>query len=247
MDLEAHIDPAKVPEHVAIIMDGNGRWAKAHNQPRIFGHRQGVKAVRRTTEAAVELGIKYMTLYTFSTENWTRPTFEVNALMTLLLDTLKSELETLVKNDIRLRAIGDISAIPGRTRKVLEDVIQETSGNKSMDLILALNYSGRWDIRQAMHHFGKDVKDGKVDPEKMSDDLVSSYLSTAPFPDPELLIRTSGEHRISNFLLWESAYTEFYFTETLWPDFGKEELAKAIIDYQHRDRRFGGVSVDKVQ
>ena len=167
--------------------------------------------------------------------------------MTLLLDTLRSELETLVKNDIRLQAIGDITAIPGRTRKVLEDVIEETSNNKSLDLILALNYSGRWDIMQAMRSFGQDVKEGKIDPSTLSDEGLSSYLSTAPYPDPELLIRTSGEHRLSNFLLWETAYTEFYFTDTLWPDFGKEELMKAIIDYQQRDRRFGGVSVDKVQ
>lgn len=245
MDWKSQIDPGKLPKHVAIIMDGNGRWAKLHNKPRVFGHTNGVKAVREVTEAAVELGIKYMTLYTFSTENWSRPKLEVNALMTLLLDTLQTELENLVKNRIRLRAIGDISALPSRTAKVLQQVIDQTADNQQMDLVLALNYSGRWDIVQAIRAIGEQVKNGQLDLSALNDQLFSSYLSTKDIPDPELLIRTSGEHRISNFLLWETAYTEFYFSDVLWPDFGKEELHRAIIDFQQRERRFGGVGAGK--
>jgi len=245
MDWKSRIDLEKLPQHIAIIMDGNGRWAKLHNRPRVFGHTNGVKAVREVTEAAADLGIKYLTLYTFSTENWSRPKFEVNALMTLLLDTLQTELENLVRNRIRLRTIGDISVLPSRTAGVLKEVIRQTEGNDQMDLILALNYSGRWDIIQAVRSLGEDIRSGKLLPQEVDDQKFASYLSTSEIPDPELLIRTSGETRISNFLLWESAYTEFHFTDVLWPDFGKEELYKAVVDFQHRERRFGGVSVDK--
>ena len=242
MDWKELLDAEKMPSHVAIIMDGNGRWAKLHNRPRVFGHREGVKSVREVTEAAVEIGIRYLTLYTFSTENWTRPRMEVNALMSLLLDTLQSELETLVKNRIRLRAIGDISAIPDKTRRVLEQVIDQTSGNTQMDLILALNYSGRWDIVQAVRELAHKAAAGEIDPGSIGSEEFSAALSTGSFPDPELLIRTSGETRVSNFLLWESAYTEVYFTDTLWPDFGRDSLIQAVADYQQRDRRFGGLS-----
>ena len=247
MDWKDQIDATRMPRHIAIIMDGNGRWARQHNRPRVFGHTNGVKAVREVTEAAVELGVQYLTLYTFSTENWSRPKLEVNALMSLLLDTLQTELENLVRNRIRLHAIGDISALPDRTRKMLEDVIRTTADNTQLDLILALNYSGRADIVQAVRNIGEDIRLGKVDPVQIDDQLFASYLSTRDIPDPELLIRTSGETRISNYLLWESAYTEFYFTNVLWPDFGKDELVKAIGDYQQRDRRFGGLSEEKAQ
>jgi len=245
MDWKSNIDPEKVPSHVAIIMDGNGRWAKLHNRPRVFGHTQGVRSVREVTEAAAEMGIRYLTLYTFSTENWRRPPLEVNALMSLLLDTLQSELENLVTNRIRLRAIGDISAIPARTRKVLEQVIEQTKNNTELDLILALNYSGRWDMVSACRRIAELVKNAQIRPEDINDEIIGRHLSTAEIPDPELLIRTSGETRLSNFLLWESAYTEFYFSEVLWPDFDKEELARAVLDYQRRERRFGGVGAEK--
>lgn len=241
MDWKNQIHPESVPEHIAVIMDGNGRWAQQHNRPRIFGHKNGVKSVRDTTEGAAEIGVKYLTLYAFSTENWNRPRLEVNALMGLLLETLQKELTTLLKNSIRLKAIGDIDGLPERTRNALREVIEQTASNDKMDLVLALNYSGRWDLMNAVRQIGCAVKNGQLDPDSVTEETVSGYLSTAGMPDPELLIRTSGEHRVSNFLLWESAYTEFYFTDCYWPDFRREHLFEAIVNYQNRERRFGGI------
>ncbi len=242
MDLKAQINLEKLPQHIAVIMDGNGRWAKQHGKIRIFGHRNGVKAVRETTEAAAELGVKYLTLYAFSTENWARPASEVNALMTLLVGTIRKELKTLMDNNIRLKAIGDISKLPSKCFKELNEAIEITKNNQRMTLVLALNYSARWEILEAAKTLAAKAKDGEVDPEKIDVDVFESALSTKDYPDPELLIRTSGETRISNFLLWQIAYAELYFTPLLWPDFRKEHLYKAIIDFQNRERRFGKTS-----
>lgn len=233
-----HIDLNNLPEHIAVIMDGNGRWAKRHNKPRVFGHKNGVNAVRETTEAAAELGIKYLTLYAFSTENWKRPALEVSALMTLLVETLEREISRLNKNNIRLQAIGDLNKLPRRTREALLNGIKQTSNNTGMVLILALNYSGRWDITQAVQHI---IKKG-IPEHKITQELISEYLSTSDIPDPELLIRTSGEYRISNFLMWQLSYSELYFTPVFWPEFDKQAFYKAIHDYQNRERRFGMVS-----
>jgi undecaprenyl diphosphate synthase len=241
-DIKQLIDIAQLPRHIAIIMDGNGRWAKEKGQPRVFGHRNGVKAVRESTEAAAELGVEYMTLYAFSTENWNRPKLEVDALMTLLVDTLAKEIKTLNKNNIRLQAVGDLGRLPDRTRKALLDGIASTSENKRMTLVLALNYSGKWDILQAAQKLATQVQHGLLKPEEIDDALFSQQLATANIPDPELLIRTSGENRLSNFLLWQLAYAEFCFLPVFWPDFTKEHLYKAILDYQRRERRFGMVS-----
>ncbi len=223
-------------------MDGNGRWAKEHGKNRIFGHKNGVKAVREITEACAELGITYLTLYAFSTENWNRPKFEVNALMGLLVETLKKEINTLNENNISLRAIGDLEKLPSKTRKALLEGIEETKNNTRMNLVLALNYSARWEINQAIKKIGKDIFEKTLYPLELEDDIVSKYLTTRDMPDPELLIRTSGEQRISNFLLYQLAYTELYFTEVKWPEFDKAELYKAIIDFQGRERRFGKTS-----
>ena len=242
MSLKNNIDTSKLPSHIAVIMDGNGRWAKDRLMPRVFGHKNGVKAVRETTEAAAELGIKYLTLYAFSTENWNRPKFEVDALMTLLVETTHKEIKTLQENDIRLEAIGDLDKLPPRTRKALFNAMKETENNKRMSLVLALNYSGKGELLRAIQKIGNQVKEGNINPEDIDIKLIDQYLYTAHIPDPELLIRTSGEHRISNFLLWQSAYTEFYFTNIFWPDFTKEEFYKAIIDFQNRERRFGKTS-----
>jgi undecaprenyl diphosphate synthase len=242
MDIKQEIDIARLPRHIAIIMDGNGRWAKAKGQARVFGHRNGVKAVRECTEAGAELGIEYMTLYAFSTENWNRPKFEVDALMTLLVDTLAKEIATLNKNNIRLQAIGDLSQLPDRTRKALLEGIQNTSGNTRMTLVLALNYSGKWDIVEAARKLADRTKNGEITPEDINAELFAKELNTAGIPDPELLIRTSGESRLSNFLLWQLAYAEFCFLPIFWPDFRKENLYQAIYDYQQRERRFGLVS-----
>jgi len=241
-DLKSQINTEKLPRHIGIIMDGNGRWAKQHGKPRIFGHRNGVTAVRETTEAAAELGVEYLTLYAFSTENWSRPKLEVGALMRLLVETLAKEVNTLHKNNIRLKAIGDLSKLPDSTRKALLEGIEHTKANTRMTLVLALNYSGKWDLAQAAQRLGQQVKDGQISPEDINQDAVASALSTSGMPDPELLIRTSGEARISNFLLWQIAYTELYFTPVFWPDFRKDDLYTAILDYQNRERRFGKIS-----
>jgi undecaprenyl diphosphate synthase len=242
MSLKEKIDTSRLPEHVAVIMDGNGRWAQQQGKVRVFGHQSGVTAVRETSEAAAELGVKYLTLYAFSTENWNRPKEEVDALMELLVHTIHAETETLNKNNIRLATIGDTNSLPEACRKELEEAISNTANNKRMTLILALSYSSRWEIVEATKKIAQQVAEGKLDVNNINAELISSQLNTAAFPDPELLIRTSGEHRVSNFLLWQIAYSEFYFTETLWPDFDKEEFYKAILDYQGRERRFGKTS-----
>lgn len=238
-ELLSRIDMTRLPGHVAIIMDGNGRWAKLNNKPRIFGHRNGVRAVRDASEAAAELGIGYLTLYAFSTENWNRPKIEVNALMTLLVHTLRNEVKTLNKNDIRLNAIGEIEQLPDKCYKELLEAMDATSGNKRMTLTLALNYSGRWELIQTARNLANMVKQNKLNPDDIDDDLFSSQLSTAGIPDPELLIRTSGEFRISNFLLWQIAYSELAFIPKFWPEFDKQDFCQAIIDFQSRERRFG--------
>lgn len=240
--LKEQINIEKLPEHVAIIMDGNGRWAKKLGKARIFGHRNGVKAVRECTEAAAELGVKHLTLYAFSTENWNRPKLEVNALMTLLVETLKKEIETLNKNNIRLNAIGDIEKLPSKTYKALLEGIEKTKNNTRMTLHLALNYSARWEILSAAKQVAQMVKEGKIEPDQIDETLYEQQLQTAGIPDPELLIRTSGERRLSNYLLYQLAYAEFYFIDTYWPEFRKEDFYKALVDFQLRERRFGKTS-----
>jgi undecaprenyl diphosphate synthase len=242
MSLKSKIDAQRLPEHIAIIMDGNGRWAKEKGKFRIFGHQNGVKAVREATESAAELGVKYLTLYAFSTENWNRPQLEVVALMELLVSTIRKETNTLMKNNIKLQAIGNMSDLPPKCYKELSAAIEETKNNTRMTLVLALSYSAKWDITNAVKNIASKVKDGILQPENISDKTIDEHLSTYGIPNPELMIRTSGEHRVSNFLLWELAYSEFYFTETLWPDFNKESLYEAILNYQQRERRFGKTS-----
>lgn len=239
MSLKSQINPRKLPQHIAIIMDGNGRWAKGKGKFRIFGHQNGVKAVRMTTEACAELGVKFLTLYAFSTENWGRPEAEVKALMELLVSTIRKETKTLMENGIRLETIGNMLDLPVKCRKELQEAMEETKNNTRMTLILALSYSSKWDIVNAVRTIATAVKNNTLTPEAITDKTVDQYLSTHTYPHPELMIRTSGEMRISNFLLWELAYAELYFTETLWPDFTKEELYAAILDYQQRERRFG--------
>ncbi len=241
--LQFHIDKTRLPQHVAMIMDGNGRWAKKHNQPRVFGHRNGVKAVREVAEAAAEIGIKYLTLYAFSKENWKRPTFEVDTLMRLFVKTVGTELETLNKNRIKLEAIGDLDNLPETTADALAKAIWETRNNDHMTLILALNYSSRWELTQATKRIGEDLLNGKISsPDHIGEDIVQQYLCTRKYPDPELMIRTSGEQRISNFLLWQLSYAELMFTDILWPDYSKKDFYQAIERYQHRERRFGMTS-----
>ena len=242
MSLKEKIDITRIPQHVAIIMDGNGRWAQQQGKLRVFGHHSGVSAVRAASEAAAVLGIKYLTLYAFSTENWNRPKQEVDDLMELLVHTIHSETATLNKNDIRLATIGNINSLPVACQKQLQEAITNTANNKRMTLVLALSYSARWEIVEATKKIAQKVKDGNLEIQAIDAAIFSNELSTAAFPDPELLIRTSGEQRISNFLLWQVAYAELYFSETLWPDFDKEELYKAILDYQGRERRFGKTS-----
>jgi len=229
------IDKNNLPKHIAITMDGNGRWAKSKGKLRVSGHKNGVEAVRDTVEAAAEIGIKFLTLYAFSTENWNRPTSEVNALMTLLVSAINKETSTLMKNNIRLSTIGDTNSLPSKAKKELLEAIEKTKRNTRMVLILALSYSGRWDIVNAT----KNILLENINPSSINEDIFQQYLTTKGVPDPELLIRTSGEYRISNFLLWQIAYSELYFTDTLWPDFRKTNLEEAIIDYQRRERRFG--------
>jgi len=223
-------------------MDGNGRWAKQKGQNRIFGHQNAITAVRETTEAAAELGVKYLTLYAFSTENWSRPKFEVDALMRLLVKTINQETKTLNKNNIRLFAIGNLESLPKDCYKELHEAIKKTENNTRMTLVLALSYSARWEILNAVNIISEKIKNGEMEPQMINQELFGSYLTTKNIPDPELLIRTSGEYRISNFLLWQIAYSELYFTQKLWPDFRKEDLYDALIDFQGRERRFGKTS-----
>jgi undecaprenyl diphosphate synthase len=239
MNLLKRIDLQKLPVHVAIIMDGNGRWAKKQGHDRAFGHHKGVDAVRTVAETAAELGIRYLTLYTFSTENWKRPQEEVDALMHLFVETIEKEIPTLNKNDICLNAIGDIEGLPPLNREKLKSTMEQTKNNRKMVLTLALNYSGRWEIADAARKMLKDQMQGKLSPDAVNEKTVASYLHTAHMPEPELVIRTSGEQRISNFLLWQIAYSELYFSPVLWPDFGKEDFYKEILEYQRRERRFG--------
>lgn len=239
--MKESIDLSNLPRHLAVIMDGNGRWAKKKGAARIFGHKNAIKAVREITEGCAELGVKYLTLYAFSTENWGRPKIEVDGLMQLLVATIKGELGTLIKNKVKLTTIGDISSLPGNCQKELKEAIQITKDNDGLTLILALNYSGRWEILEATKAIAEEVKSGILDVESISGEKFAAYLSTKTIPDPELLIRTSGEMRISNFLLWQIAYTELYVTPVLWPDFRKENLYEAIVAYQSRERRFGKV------
>ncbi|MEO1449885.1 MAG: isoprenyl transferase [Bacteroidota bacterium] len=242
MSLKDQIDLLALPKHIAVIMDGNGRWARQRGNQRVFGHRNAIKAVRDTTEAAAELGVKFLTLYAFSTENWRRPKLEVDALMTLLVDTLRKETATLMDNDIRLNAIGNLDQLPGACQRRLEEVIDITRANKRMTLNLALSYGARSDMLQATRQLAKSVQEGTISLEDITEETFSGALSTRNIPDPELLIRTSGEYRISNFLLWEIAYAELYMTSKLWPDFRKDDLYEAILDFQKRERRFGKIS-----
>jgi undecaprenyl diphosphate synthase len=239
--LKENIDFSNLPEHIAVIMDGNGRWAKKKGAARIFGHSNAVDAVDAVTEGCAELGVKYLTLYAFSTENWARPKEEVDALMELLVDTLKKQIKRLHENKVRLRTIGETSNLPAKCQKNLAEAIEDTKNNTGLTLTIALSYSGRWELVKAMKKIAADVKEGLVDPDKINESLVSSYMETSYMPDPELLIRTSGEMRVSNFLLWQIAYTEIFITNTLWPDFRKEDLYEAICAYQKRERRFGKV------
>lgn len=232
----------RLPRHIAIIMDGNGRWAKARNMERSYGHRYGVDAVRTVTEAATELGLKYLTLYTFSTENWNRPDDEITALMSLMVMAIERETPDLIKNNVRLQAIGDLSRIPAEVRERLDKCIEETSKGTGVTLILALSYSSRWEITEAARNISRAVAEGKMSADDISEETIGCFLATKDIPDPDLLIRTGGELRVSNFLLWQLAYAELYFTDEFWPDFGKESLYKAICNYQSRERRFGKTS-----
>jgi len=241
-NIKDKIDIERLPQHIAVIMDGNGRWAKSQGKVRIFGHQNGVKAVRNVSEACAELGVKYLTLYAFSTENWNRSKIEVDALMTLLSKTMAEELKTLTDNDIKLNAIGDLDRLPKSNYEALMKTIEATKDNKRMTLTLCLSYSGRWEITQAAKNIAEMVKKDELSIEQIDENCFSKFLNTADMPDPELLIRTSGEERLSNFLLWQLAYSEFHFTDVLWPDFGKDDLYAAIVDYQSRERRFGKTS-----
>ncbi|MEY4054144.1 MAG: hypothetical protein RL034_1062 [Bacteroidota bacterium] len=237
--LKAQIDLARLPEHIAIIMDGNGRWAQEKGEDRLFGHFHGVESVRNIVEAAAELGIGYLTLYAFSTENWDRPAPEVAGLMSLLVDTIRKEVPTLNKNNIRLQVIGDRQMLPDFAQTELDEALALTAANTGLTLIMALSYSSRWEITNAIKQIAADVKAGSLDPQQINQDTIAGYLCTKGIPDPALVIRTSGEYRISNFLLYQLAYAELYFTPILWPDFRKPNLYEAIIDFQQRERRFG--------
>ncbi len=242
MSLKDTIDTHSLPRHIAIIMDGNGRWAKEKGEDRLFGHFHGVESVRNIVEGCAELGIQYLTLYAFSTENWDRPQHEVSGLMELLVDTIKNEVPTLNKNNIKLHVIGDMDMLPPSARQELKEALGETASITGLNLVMALSYSSRWELVNAVKNIAVDVKKGKVQPEDITQDTLQKYLSTSQFPDPELMIRTSGEYRISNFLLYQLAYAELYFTNTRWPDFRKDNLYEAIIDFQNRERRFGKTS-----
>lgn len=232
----------KIPKHVAVIMDGNGRWAKQRGKNRLDGHAMGVDSVRATLKAARELGVSFLTLYAFSTENWSRPKEEVDGLMDLLVHSITNEMDELNENGVKLAAIGDIDGLPEKCAESLRRAIIETSSNRDITLILALNYSAKWELTQAIKHLVSDVQEAKISTSEITDALISDYLTTKNFPDPELLIRTSGEHRVSNFLLWQIAYSEFYFTDVHWPDFRREHFIQAVLDFQQRERRFGKVS-----
>jgi undecaprenyl diphosphate synthase len=242
MSLKEKINSSRLPRHIAIIMDGNGRWAQEHGEDRLFGHLHGVESVRDIVEGAAEIGIEYLTLYAFSTENWERPAYEVTGLMELLVDTIRKEVPTLNKNNIKLHVIGDMNMLPPSARAELAEAIDETKTNSGLQLIMALSYSSRWELATAVKNIAIDVASGKLDASSVDQNTLQQYLTTRNFPDPELMIRTSGEYRISNFLLYQLAYSELYFTDTLWPDFRKENLYEAILDYQGRERRFGKTS-----
>jgi undecaprenyl diphosphate synthase len=237
-----HIDKSHLPRHIAIIMDGNGRWAKEKGEDRLFGHFHGVESVRNIVEGCAELGIEYLTLYAFSTENWDRPEYEVVGLMELLVTTIRKEVESLDKNNIRLHVIGDMNMLPDYARKELNEALDITKDNTGLNLIMALSYSGRWELLNAVKSIAHEVKKGNLNVEEIDQDILQKHLTTSAFPDPELMIRTSGEYRISNFLLYQLAYAELYFTNVRWPDFRKENLYEAILDYQGRERRFGKTS-----
>lgn len=240
MSFNREVDLKRVPRHVAIIMDGNGRWAKAKGLPRTAGHQQGVETVKRITEEATRLGISYLTLYTFSTENWNRPVDEIAALMGLILDHLEEEI--FMKNNVRFRVIGELERIPEKVRTRLQECMDRTAKNDKMTMVIALSYSSRWELTRAMQRMADEVKSGTLQPEQITEETIQAHLATNFMPDPDLLVRTGGEYRISNYLLWQCAYTEFYFCDTFWPDFNEDELRKAVADYQSRERRFGQTS-----
>ena len=242
MSLKHQIDPNRVPQHIAIIMDGNGRWAQEQGQDRLFGHFHGVQSVRDIVEGCAEIGVKYLTLYAFSTENWDRPEKEVTGLMELLVETIRKEVPILNGNNIKMHAIGALTMLPPSARQALQEAIDMTAENTGLNLIMALSYSSRWELVDAVKKIATDVKNGKLGVEEIGQETLQQYLSTSQFPDPELMIRTSGEYRISNFLLYQLAYAELYFTQTRWPDFRKENLYEAIVDFQNRERRFGKTS-----
>jgi undecaprenyl diphosphate synthase len=237
-----NLDLSKLPKHIAIIMDGNGRWAQEQGQDRLFGHYQGVISVRKVVEAASEIGIQYLTLYAFSTENWERPEQEVTGLMTLFVDTIAKEVPDLHKNNIKLRFIGNLGLLPPHARAALDDATAQTAQNTGLTLVVALSYSSRWELVEAAKNIASQVKSGSLSMDHITETTLSEALTTSDFPDPELMIRTSGEFRVSNFLLYQLAYAELYFTETRWPDFRKDDLIKAILDFQSRERRFGKTS-----
>jgi len=242
MSLIEKLDHNRLPAHIAIIMDGNGRWAKARGLDRSEGHKEGVEAIRRVVKAASATSVKYLTLYAFSTENWRRPADEVSGLMDLMVYALTRETAELKKNGVRIVAIGNVERLPDNVREILQECIQETAGGRRLTLVIALSYSSKWELTEAVRKISDDIEAGILRKEDISEDTICNYLTTRDLPDPDLLIRTGGEQRISNFLLWQSAYAEFYFTETYWPDFNDEELYKAIVDYQKRERRFGKIS-----
>ncbi len=239
MDLKEQIIQDRLPRHIAIIMDGNGRWAEEKGQDRLYGHFHGVESVRNIVEGCAELGVEYLTLYAFSTENWDRPVTEVTGLMELLVETIRKEVPTLNKNNIRLHVIGALDMLPEYAHNALQEALQLTAQNTGLNLVMALSYSSRWELVEAVRKIASDVKANVIDVASINQDMLSQYLATSQFPDPELMIRTSGEYRISNFLLYQLAYAELYFTSTRWPDFRKENLYEAIIDFQKRERRFG--------
>ena len=247
MNFKKQINSERLPRHIAVIMDGNGRWAKQKGKLRIFGHQNGVKAVRDTVEGAAEIGIEFLTLYAFSTENWNRPKTEIDALMTLLVSTINKETKTLNENNIRLQAIGDLKSLPKNCYRELMEAIENTSTNKKMSLVLALSYSSKWEIVNAAKKIAEKIKKKEISVEEIDENLFARELCTAGMPEPELMIRTSGEHRISNYLLWQLAYAELYFTEKLWPDFRREDLFEAIVDFQKRERRFGKISEQLIE
>ncbi len=245
--MKDQLDPGNLPQHIAVIMDGNGRWAKQQGAARVFGHRSAIKAVREVTEGCAELGIKYLTLYAFSTENWNRPKYEVDALMTLLVHTIRGEIKTLMDNNVRLATIGHTESLPKDCQRELQEAMRATETNTGLTLILALSYSGRWEILEAVRQLTADIQQGHFQPNDIDEGLFSKYLTTGGIPDPELMIRTSGEMRISNFMLWQLAYSEFYMPDVLWPDFRKPHLWEAILTYQRRERRFGKTSEQVVK